>query len=248
MSGRRRQVDPSTMKTEAGREMADRLNRTLETTETQHHRLMQVLNEYFLYTDVYQRDLAEAAAMWAFATLAVDERRDECQSYFYAYVDWMYTITEDAKKTLNDSQREQIAVAADAVQQHLVTGINEILQSSARTLQTYDEQSPSRIVALMLHRFRGTDLEHSHWSHLRDLIGQCVIMCQVARSYKLGIDSDADLLKAINELATGAAQISNTVCDAIEQGQLVVQDGRVVNPIRDDDEDLDEVDGRVAGP
>jgi len=77
-----RKVDPSTMKTDAVRELAARVNRSIETSDTQLHRASRVLNEYVCYTHDFQLDLADAAIVWAFSALASHARRSECKSNF----------------------------------------------------------------------------------------------------------------------------------------------------------------------
>src|SRR5690606_32289339 len=154
-----------------GRQMAGQLNRRLETSETQVHRLTEVLNEYFFYTRNFQLDLAEAAIIWAIVALASHERRDECESNLHAICDIMYTSTEDAEKTLSDSNRQQIMVAATAVQRHLTPAVGEIFRASATKLNTFEQDNVLRMVAQMLHLVQTSYLDHAPAHLLPTLIG-----------------------------------------------------------------------------
>jgi tetratricopeptide (TPR) repeat protein len=189
MDVRRQHNDPLTMKTEFGRKVAAAINRKLETSETRLHRLNQVLNEYFMYTDALQLDLAEAAIMWSFAALAVHERRETCESNFFAVIDLMYPSTEDAMRSESESQREQIFVAASAVQRHLISGINEIVPPSLQTIASYGDGNIALTTAEWLNRIRSDFLEHSPRQQLCDLIGRCVIMCTAMDAKQLGVGS-----------------------------------------------------------
>ncbi len=165
------------MKTEAVREAVGRLNRRLETSETQSYRLAHVLHGFFLCTRENQLALAEAAIIWAVAALASHERRDECQSFLHAISDIMYAATEDAEKTLTESDRLLIFVAATELRQHLHPGIGDISRQSAKKLDTFEKDDQRRMVAAMLHLVRFSYLEHAPVTHLPKLILHCYILC-----------------------------------------------------------------------
>ena len=156
-----RYIDPSTMQSEVGQKIAGQINRGLETSQNQRHRLTQVLDEFVLYTRDFQLDLAEAAIVWAMAALASNKRRDECKSNLHAIADIMYVSTSDAEKTLSTSDRQQIVVAATAVQQHLVAGVGEVLKDAFRTLREYEKENILRTSAELLQQVRRAYLEHA---------------------------------------------------------------------------------------
>jgi hypothetical protein len=227
-----RRVNPSTMKTEVGRELAGRLNRNLETSDTQLHRLTQVLDEYIFYIRDLQLDLADAAIVYAFSGLASHGRRDECKSNLHALADLMYVATEDAINTLTESDRQQIAVAAAAVRHHVTAGVREVLRESVQQLLTYDEHHTLRIAAEMLHRV-SKYLDHALPPHLSNLIGHCFVMCDTIDGYELGIGSVADLVPAISNVTESCSRIATFVHDAVKSGSLAVKDGVIVNPNND---------------
>lgn len=223
-------MDPSQMKTEAGREMAGRVNRSLETTETRLHRAQVVLKLYPLFTDNAQLSLAEVAIMWAISSLACNERREDCESLFYAYVDWMYADTPDAEKELSKSQREQASIAAGALIEHLSPNVGEIYQASARTLlQSNDELEKT------LTRFLGTVLvrymEHASSQDLSNVIVHCMLCCSAIENRLKGLADDRSQA-TMAELATACSVLIKSCQDAVENGTLSVENGEIVGSLR----------------
>lgn len=219
---------------EAMRGLAGRINRNLDTSDTQLHRLTQVLNEYFFYTRDFQLDLAEAAIIWAIASLASHERRAECESNLHALSDIMYVSTDDAGNTLNESEKTQIVVAATAVWEYLTAAVGDILRESAQKIGTREEVLQT--TAESLHQIRVAFLEHSPPDLLRDLIAHCFIMCKASNVYELGMaGSETDVAEAIKNVFDSSSQVIRSVVDSVESGDLVVQDGVIVKPHRDAD-------------
>ncbi|MBL4883908.1 MAG: hypothetical protein JKY95_05160 [Planctomycetaceae bacterium] len=235
MSGRKPYIDTSTMETEAGRKLAGRINRNVETSDTQLDRLSQVLNEYYFYLHDFQLNLTDAAIVWAYAALASHDRRKECESNLHAPSDIMYTSTADGEKTLSESDRQQLVVAATAVQQHLEPGIGDILRESAQKLTTYKESNPLRITVGSLHLVRTLYLEHAAPRLLSNLTDYCITMCMVLEAYTLGIVSKTIIAEAMHDVIKTSQEISKSVHAAIDSGNLIVQDGVIVNPNNDPD-------------
>ena len=75
-------VDPSTMSTQVGRQMAERVNRSLDESEMRVHRLGQVLGGYETYADSLQLELAEAAIVWTCASLAAHRTLNNARRIF----------------------------------------------------------------------------------------------------------------------------------------------------------------------
>lgn len=223
-------VHASTMKTDAGRQIADRVNRHRETSETQLHRLTQVLNEYPFYTRNFQLNLADAAIVWAMAALASHERRDECKSNLHAISDIMYASTEDAERTLSESERQQVVIAATAVHEHLTPEVGDVLRASVRILATFEKDNNLRMAAEILHQTRGTYLEHAPSHFLPHLIGHCFIMCGAIDAIDFGVGSHADLEESIENVVKSSSEASRAVLALVKTGALVVQDGIIMNP------------------
>ena len=104
-------------KAEVERQLAARAKQHFEESQAQTHRFMQVLCEYEVYTRTFQLDLAEAAILWAVASLVGNDRRGECKANFVAFIDMMYCATEDAEKTYSKSKRDEMFDAAQTVQE-----------------------------------------------------------------------------------------------------------------------------------
>lgn len=223
-------VSPSQMKTEAGKKIAGDVNRSLETSETQQHRLKQVLDEFLFYTRDFQLDLAEAAIIWQLAAIASHGRRNECKSNLYAICDLMYVSTRDAEQSLSESERQQIVVAATAVQQYLVPRVGEVLQAATQKLASFEKDGILRILAEMLHRVRGQFLEHAPPRLLSDLIGHVFITCGAIDAYEFGGCSQEEVARAMQHVANCCSELSNAVIAKVEAGKLLVQDGRIVDP------------------
>lgn len=200
-----------------------------DSSDKQLHRLFQVLHEYFFYTPDFQLDLAEAAIRWGFAALASHDRRAECKSCFYACADMMYVATDEAEKTLSESDLQQIEIAATANTKRLAPGLGDIWRASGKILRTYPKDDVLRVTAELLHQVLvGEYLEHVSLLLLRDLICRCLIMCTEINAKEQGVGTDF-FVEAITNVSTTALQIVNSVCDAIESGELVVRDGVIVS-------------------
>ena len=241
MAERERRVDPSTMKTEAGREMAERANRRREVSRTRLHRSVQVLNEFILFADDVQLDLAEEALVWTFASLTLHDRREVCEASFYALIDEMYAGTEEAENTLSVAERHHLCLAARGAQEQLFPLINEILRDAGNTLAAIEKRATadSRSTAAMLakgvasvadqlHQLRATHLEHAPPYLLPDLIGHCVLLCQAIDAQQLGLDNGSEFVAALKHVSVSAGRIFDAVSDAVDKGQLAIRDGKIV--------------------
>ena len=93
------------------------------------------------------------------------------------------------------------------------------------------------MAAEMLHQVRGTYLEHAPPHLLPNLIGHCFIMCGAIDGYELGVGSEADLAESIQNVGKSSSEISKAVLALIESGDLVVQDGTIVNPNPDSEDE-----------
>ncbi len=235
---RSKRVDPSMMETEVGKRLAGQVNRGLEASDTRTHRLNQVLKEYLLFERNGQLDLAEAAIVWAMASLAMHPRRSECESNLHAFSDIMYTSTDDAEHTQSESERQLVVVSATAVLQHLVPGVGQILNESQKRLAAIDKEHLVRMTAEMLHRLRYSYLEHAPTHLLPTLIGRCLIMCRGLDGLELGMNVQAELTESIQNVVRTVSDVIDAVMASIKCGELVVRDGAIVKPTGEDDDEV----------
>lgn len=220
-------VDPSTMTTPVGREIAARVNRAIEVSDQNAHRFLKVVNDYILYVDNAQIDLAETAIIWALAALAQHERRSECETHFYTFVDAMYAQTDDAQRNFTESQREKMVAEACALERSLLPAINEILPSSLKKLGTYDAKSFFRITAESLRSVRKNYLDHAPRVALRDLTVRCVILAETLDAYSLGLGSEQKVVAEAQLAIDSCHGIISTVHDAVDAGKLLVINGKI---------------------
>jgi hypothetical protein len=224
------QVDLSQMQTDIGRTMASRLNSASEISATQMHRTVQVLNEYMFYERAYQLDLATATIFWAIASLAHNERRNDCKDYLYTFVDLMYPSTDDAGKACSDSERRRICVAAEAVIQDSVESVNDIVCSSVEVLRGFDKDNLRRMIAESLHLTLSKYIEHAAPQYLSDLIGHCVIMCMSLEAVQKGVGSSEDVVNSLGNVSDSKNILIESVHAQIDSGNLVVRNGQIINP------------------
>ncbi|MCH2200217.1 MAG: hypothetical protein MK081_15705 [Flavobacteriales bacterium] len=181
-----------------------------------------------------QLDLAEEAICMTFSRLASHERRKEVKDYMHALVDVMYTSTDDAQKTHSKSEREQISVAAYAVREHLQAGLNEILRESAKILAAQEENSALRVVFRSLNETRVHYLDHAPTHLLFNMIQDCYFLCLAYDRYDLGLDgAESNFVERLNSCGLAALQIQEFVIDAVESGDLIVEQGKIIDPKQD---------------
>jgi hypothetical protein len=223
MSGEPFRLEPAEMKTSAGHELAEPFKRRMDKAQSQIARLIQVLNEFSVYSREVQADLTDTAICWAVSSLAQHDRREECKSNFYAIVDMMYSSTYDAEKNLSESERQQLRVSAIAVNQHLVPAVNQIIKESAEKLSVLPKNAPRRIGAELMGNVRAKFLDHASPTDLRDYVRQCTLVCTTANSVCKGIGNPDRLSQALTGLIDSTKTLTDTVLEAIEGGSFVLR-------------------------
>lgn len=226
--------DVAAINEEVRRSMAE-ANRRSEANAASIYRLNEVLNEYFLYTRGSQLELAEASIILAIAALAYHENREDCKAYVYALSDILYSSTDDANNSLSKSERKQLRVAAMAVQKYLNPKVNKVLQGSADKLIALGSEDVLRLTFESLHNVHCRYLEHTSWRLLQKLIGYCIIMDSSMQSEKVGLTPKVSSEEAILNVANTSSEIARSVFSRVESGKLVVQDGKIIKPNRDED-------------
>jgi hypothetical protein len=185
--------------------------------------------------------------MWAFASLLPHDRRSECRADFFSKIDVMYVSTEDAQKSLTESERQQIIVAAEAVEQHLTKLVLEIVSESSRQLKVLDENDLRRVVAEAIHDVRLGFLKVADLSDVLDLMARCIVMCGAVDCYSEGYEgADSERQTQIVAVFECCMRIREKTLDAVKSGRLLIHNGKIVRPHEDGFEESGETNEPTA--
>lgn len=144
----------------------------------------------------------------------------------------MYVFTNDAERTLSDSERRRISVAAVEYGTSCCPRIGEILRSSIRQITALSQDNLFRMTAELLHKVRTTYLETAPPDRLRHLVAQCVLLGNETDLYALGIGTEDEVLNAVAAVATHSEDICKAGLQAVNDGCLLVENGKIVDPNR----------------
>lgn len=219
-------IEPTRLETTAGREAAAQIARAIETSDTRTHRLSQVIVDFAFFPRQGQLALAEAAIMWAFASMARHPQGADAESPFYSLVDAAYVFTQDAANTMNETARNQISVAAIAVQDYLLPESGPIFSDSIQTLQRLNEDASTRSLGDILLLAYELFLDHASLEHLRDLVMHCYRLSLDLELMANGIECDP--VQAMLDVFGDATAVCASGKQGIREGTLVVEDGKVV--------------------
>lgn len=223
-------IDPSRMRTEEGQRLAARIEVAEEISWARVNRLSKVLGEFIFFTRNLQLDLAECAIVWAFVSLPRSVPTEACELNFYSTVEIMYAVSEYAEKSMSEAERGSLYSTACASRDNGLAEVSTALNSAARALRGLAETNPVRMIGEMLHGVRQTFLEHAPLTDLRDLVAYSAVFCSATGSLLVGAGSEVDVSNALRNLANSALGARSAVHDAIRQGKLLVEDGRILNP------------------
>lgn len=198
--------------TQTSRELQERLEAARLNIETKSRRRMHVLRDLPCYKQNYQLDLTEAATIWAFASLALFDAREDCEAYFDAFVDIMYASTKDAESLLSESQRSQLMRNAGEVIKNKTPQVNKGLAWGAKVFSTLDEQHPFRIAGQELNRLLNNlsrAIELVPQETIGELIARSVDFCLNNEFRQMGGNvSDEEVFAALDRLFRIASNIN----------------------------------------
>lgn len=194
-------------------------------------RFKAVLDEFDEFVDDYQRDLAEQAIIWALAKLAGHKYADDVAgSYFLALVDSMYAATKNAQ--LSRSEDECSQLQSDSRERHssLLPQIEPILRSSCQQLAKLDEDNILRTVADALHKVRTAFIDPAASDQLVSIIVRCSETCCALEGLESGKVSTAETTEQLTRLLKTTAILCQEVMERVENGELIVVNGKIVPP------------------
>jgi hypothetical protein len=223
-----RSIDPGSMQSPEGREMAESFNSASAESQQRLDRTTAVLNEIILYERYMQLDLAEAAILLAIATLADVTDRDACETNFHAIVDMMFASTEPAEKTLDKAAREALYADAAKKQTQELPRTQNAVRQALSSLDALDEDHPYRQLGHLLHIARVNYLEHTPGHFLPHLVHKCLFLSICLDGETFGADMALAIATGSTDLAETVSAITSAVKEQIEQGGLVVHDGRLL--------------------
>lgn len=216
------------MQSPEGREMLDAFNTARAESHQRLDRTTAVLSEIIFYERYMQLDLAEAAILLAISTLASATDRDACETNFHAIVDMMFASTEPAEKTLDKAAREALYADAARKQMQELPRTQNAVRQALSSLDALDEDHPYRQLGHLLHIARVNYLEHTPGHFLPHLIHKCLFLSICLDGEASGADMALAIATGSSDLAETVSAITSAVKEQIEQGALVVQDGRLV--------------------
>jgi hypothetical protein len=217
------------MSTEVGRQMAERVNRSLDDSEVRVHRVGQVLADYETFALPLQQQLTAAAIVWTCASLAAHRAMNQCEAYFYTVIDIMYAQSEMGRALYDDGARQRIVVAAESDQASLVPAMQDISRSAVETISGYTADNIFRKTGEMLITLTRGYVDHiPHRLFTRDLIARCVCLAVTTDEVALGLKGKTDLLNDVAQLAESGHAIMDMVHALVRDGKLAVNNGAIV--------------------
>lgn len=223
-----RVIDPDSMQTPEGREMAESLNTASAESRQRLDRIKAVLDEIIFYERHMQLDLAESAILLAIASLANVDDRDACEVNLHATVDMMFASTEPAEKSLDESARKAIYADASRTQMQELPRTQNAIRQAFESLAALDEDHPYGQLAQLLQLLRQNYLEHAPGHYLPHLIHKCVFLSICLDGEASGADVASAIAIGSSDLAQTVNDITSAIHEQIEQGTLAVEDGRLV--------------------
>ncbi len=205
-------------------------NREID-SPSQIDRFNAVLGDFDEFVDEYQRDLAEQAIIWALAKLAGHERADDIAgSYFLAMVDIMYSATTQAQRIYSQDECSQLR--SDSAERHsaLMPQIGKIIQKSCQQLASLEEENLCRTIGDALHKVRTSFIDTAPPEQMLEMIVQCSEACCVLDGVESGKISRVEANKQLVRLYEATARTIQIVMDRVKTGELIVVNGKIVEP------------------
>jgi hypothetical protein len=185
--------------------------------EKRNARLAWVSKAFPLLSRAWQLHLADTAIILTVQTMALHVRRDECESFFFAAVDQVYATTTHEDPTLNDSERQQMDLAAQSVKESLRASMMADYFESLRSLSRREliETKPFpyflRTVAETLDRLRTCYLQAAAGTDLHRLLARCKGACTLLNIWELGERDDNETAIPVKVLYSDAVAVVSRI-------------------------------------